>query len=145
MNRLRLQSGFASLLSILLVVIVCGAIIGGILFVRASNSQDSEESAEKMVLVEAKAAQSDIRAINGRRTLAAYLEVPESEIKIIKISQDAPVSYDCGVPAGGSCDVPIAVTLEYKGSTYYAVVRSEGHYDIWDSSGEILNYEPFNG
>lgn len=139
MKRLRLQSGFASLLVVLLVVIVCGAIIGGVFFLRVSNSKNSEESAEKTVLIEAKAAQNDIRAINGRRTLAVHLDVPENEIKIIKISQDAPISYECGVPAGGACETPISVTLEHKGAKYYAVDRQNGQYDLWDDSGNQLN------
>lgn len=137
MRSSKLKNGLVIKISLLILTIVI-LLVSGALFVHYNNLRNANNSSDNKILIEGENAYKDDRAIKARQALADRLKAPIDMVKIIKISQDAPVSYDCADSAVHGCDSPTTVTLSYDGETYYAVVRYGGTFDLWAKDYKFL-------
>lgn len=137
MGSSRIKNGLLIKISILILTIVI-LLVSGALFVHYNNPRNANNSSDNKLLIEGEKAYKDDRAIKARQALADHLKAPIDMVKIIKISQDAPVSYSCAAPAGDECDAPTTVTLSYAGESYYAVIRYGGTFDLWAKDYKFL-------
>lgn len=137
MRSSRLKNGLVIKISLLILTIAI-LLVSGALFVRYNNLRNANNSSDNKILIEGESAGKDERAIKARQALADRLKAPIDMVKIIKISQDAPVSYSCATSAVHGCDSPTAVTMSYDGESYYAVIRYGGTFDLWAKDYKFL-------